>query len=207
MAACRPTPARWSRPPHRRLSLGEIPWMAGVRAPGRRLPNSRAGRSGHLAPRGSLTRRRDGFHHQPRAAAPMDPAWTARGPAFHSIWPMPPTVSSRWIKRPAWESVFEEMGNSIVRADAGRFPPPDGGPDRWRDPFRPLSRGGRTLPAPLPGGASRRVCARGTFSTACQGRSIPDRSEIQSGGSTPGRSSTTPTRCSAMNSGSVSQPG
>ena len=122
MAACRPTPARWSRPPHRRLSLGEIPWMAGVRAPGRRLPNSRAGRSGHLAPRGSLTRRRDGFHHQPRAAAPMDPAWTARGPAFHSIWPMPPTVSSRWIKRPAWESVFEEMGNSIVRADAGRFP-------------------------------------------------------------------------------------
>ena len=34
-----------------------------------------------------------------------------------------------------------------------------------RDPFRRLSRGGRTLP----GGASRRVGARGTFSKACEG--------------------------------------
>ena len=47
----------------------------------------------------------------------------------------------------------------------GALSPPDGGPNRWRDPFRPLSRGGRTLP----GGASCRVGARGTFSTACQG--------------------------------------
>ncbi len=45
----------------------------------------------------------------------------------------------------------------------GALSPSDGGPNRLRDPFRPLSRGGRTLP----GGASRRVGARGTFSTAC----------------------------------------
>ena len=45
---------------------------------------------------------------------------------------------------------------------------PQHGPNRWRDPVRPLSPGGRTLPAPLPGGASRRAGARGTFSTACQ---------------------------------------
>ena len=60
-----------------------------------------------------------------------------------------------WMRRPAWESVLEEMGDPIVRAGAGR-------PTGWRPespaPFRPLSRGGRTLPAaPLPGGASRRV--------------------------------------------------
>ena len=30
--------------------------------------------------------------------------------------------SSLWIKRPAWGSVLEEMGNPVVRADAGRFP-------------------------------------------------------------------------------------
>ena len=51
-------------------------------------------------------------------------------------------------------------------AGGGALSPPDGGPHRLRDPFRPLSRGGRTLPAPLPGGASRRVGARGTFSAA-----------------------------------------
>ena len=45
----------------------------------------------------------------------------------------------------------------------GALSPQDGGPDRVRDPFRRLSRGGRTLPAPLPSGASRRVGARGTF--------------------------------------------
>ena len=65
------------------------------------------------------------------------------------------------------------MGNPIVRADAGRSPQ-DGGPNRVCDPLRRLSRGGRTLPAPVPGGASRRVgqpaSARGTFSTACTGR-------------------------------------
>ncbi len=31
-------------------------------------------------------------------------------------------VNSLWIKRPAWESVLEEMRNPFVRADAGRFP-------------------------------------------------------------------------------------
>ena len=31
-------------------------------------------------------------------------------------------LDSLWIKRPAWESVLEEMGNPIVRAAAGRFP-------------------------------------------------------------------------------------
>ena len=41
----------------------------------------------------------------------------------------------------------------------GALSSPDGGPNRLRDPFRPLSRGGRTLP----GGASRRVGARGYF--------------------------------------------
>ena len=30
--------------------------------------------------------------------------------------------SSRWLKRPAWESVLEEMGNPVVRAEVGRFP-------------------------------------------------------------------------------------
>ncbi len=34
--------------------------------------------------------------------------------------------SSLWTRRPAWESVLEEMGNPIVRADAGRFPHPMG---------------------------------------------------------------------------------
>ena len=36
-----------------------------------------------------------------------------------------PTIGSvniRWGKRPAWESVLEEMGTPIVGADAGRFP-------------------------------------------------------------------------------------
>ena len=42
-----------------------------------------------------------------------------------------------------------------------RGSPPDGGPNRLRDPLHPLSRGGRTLPASLPGGALRRVGARG----------------------------------------------
>ena len=31
-------------------------------------------------------------------------------------------ISSRWMRRPAGESVLEEMGNPVVRADAGRFP-------------------------------------------------------------------------------------
>ena len=48
----------------------------------------------------------------------------------------------------------------------GALSPPGGGPNRLRDPFRPLSRGGRTLPAPLPGGASRRVGTRRTFASA-----------------------------------------
>ena len=47
----------------------------------------------------------------------------------------------------------------------GALSPPDGDPNRWRDPVRRLSRGGRTLP----GGASRRVGGRGTSSTACYG--------------------------------------
>ena len=33
-----------------------------------------------------------------------------------------PSLSSLRIERPAWESVLEEMGNPVVRADAGRFP-------------------------------------------------------------------------------------
>ena len=32
----------------------------------------------------------------------------------------------------------------------GALSPPDGGPNRWRDPSRRLSRGGRTLPHPSP---------------------------------------------------------
>ena len=50
-------------------------------------------------------------------------------------------------------------GESRRPGRCGALSPPGGGPNRWRDPFRPLSRGGRTLP----GGASRRVGARGTF--------------------------------------------
>ena len=56
-------------------------------------------------------------------------------------------------RRPAWESVLEEMGNPVVRAGCGA-PHPE-------SPARsvpPSFAGGRTLlPAPLPGGASRRV--------------------------------------------------
>ena len=87
-------------------------------------------------------------------------------------------LTALWTKRPAWESV---LGNPSSKRwgtpSSGRMrgSPPDGGPNRLRDPFRPLSRGGRTLPAPLlHGGASRRVGqpagARGTFSTGCRAR-------------------------------------
>ena len=34
----------------------------------------------------------------------------------------PEPANSLWTRRPAWESVLEEMGNPIVRAGAGRFP-------------------------------------------------------------------------------------
>ena len=69
---------------------------------------------------------------------------------------------SLWIKRPAWESPSSKGWEPRRPGGCGALSPPDGGPNRWRDPVRPLSRGGRTLPAPLPGGASRRVGARGT---------------------------------------------
>ena len=77
-------------------------------------------------------------------------------------------VSSLWTKRPAWESVLEEIGNPVVRADAGRFPHRMAA--RIAGAIRSaVFRGeGGPSPHPLPGGASRRVGARGTFSTACQ---------------------------------------
>ena len=72
-------------------------------------------------------------------------------------------LNSRWIKRPAWESVLEEMGNPVVRAGAGRFPHRVAARIACAIRSALFSRGGRTLPAPLPGGASRRVGARWTF--------------------------------------------
>ena len=48
------------------------------------------------------------------------PAALRAASAREGLSPQP--SDSLWIKRPAWESVLDEMGNPIVRADAGRFP-------------------------------------------------------------------------------------
>ena len=82
----------------------------------------------------------------------------------------PPAFTATLDRRAAWQPVDRAPRMGIrPRRDGkphrpggcGALSPPDG-PNRLRDPFRPLSRGGRTLP----GGASRRVGARGTSSTA-----------------------------------------
>ena len=66
-------------------------------------------------------------------------------------------VNSRWIKRPAWESVLEEMGNPIVRADAGRFP------HRMAARIAPAIRSarfrGEGRPSPHPSPAARRAAS------------------------------------------------
>ena len=60
----------------------------------------------------------------------------------------------------------------------GALFPRAGGPNRFRESPHRLSRGGGTLPAPLPGGAARRVCTRGTVATACHGLQRLDGSDL-----------------------------
>ena len=92
----------------------------------------------------------------------------ARDPDAHPD-PLPRAVPQQPVdKAPRMGIRPRRDGEPHRPGGCGALSPQDGGPYRLRDPFRPLSRGGRTLPAPLPGGASRRVGARGIFSTACQ---------------------------------------
>ena len=82
----------------------------------------------------------------------------------------PPPRGGSWRpvgKVPRVRTLPGKKQESASIRGCGALFPRSGGPNRLRDSLHRLSRDGRTLPAPLPGGATRRVHARGAFSTGC----------------------------------------
>ena len=126
-----------------------------------REPEPRSQQPVDKTPRRGIRPRRDGEPRRPGGCgAPPPTGWRPES-LPRSV---PPAFAGR--ANPPRTPPGRKQESASIRG-CGELFPQAGGPNRFRDPFRRLSRGGRTLPAPLPGGASRRVGVRGTFSTAC----------------------------------------
>ena len=138
-------------------------------------PRSRLSRPARRLPLGgplSVFRNRVMSPRRPAARAGREDPLRCEGAADHrDSLPGPPARGAQQPveKVPRVRTPPGRKQESASIRGCGALFPQAGGPNRFRDSLQRLSRGGRTLPAPLPGGATRRVCARSTFSTACQG--------------------------------------